>query len=143
MPSDIDSLLKKKNEKYIEVIFIPSCLILSYSRDEKNDQSSPYQPAIVRWPCLSTQRIAVICYCSVCQEGIYYIGGKKQRVRKVDRIDKIEKSFLMGQSVVDTSVNGSAYESPVQAYREERRLRQAGAWIILYLLLQAQLGLAW
>src|ERR1700730_5030815 len=76
-------------------------------------------------------------------EGIYYIGGKKQRVRKVDRIDKIEKSFLMGQSVVDTSVNGSAYESHVQAYREERRLRQAGAWIILYLLLQAQLGLAW
>src|SRR5258708_35635042 len=49
----------------------------------------------------------------------------------------------MEQSVVDTGVNGSAYESPVQAYREERRLRQAGAWIILYLLLQAQLGLAW
>ncbi|HYL43841.1 MAG TPA: hypothetical protein VEU97_10680 [Ktedonobacteraceae bacterium] len=49
----------------------------------------------------------------------------------------------MGQSVVDTSVQGSAYESPVQAHREERRLRQAGAWIILYLLLQAQLGLAW
>src|SRR5258707_2289217 len=66
MPSDIDSLLKKKNEKYIEVIFIPSCLILPYSRDEKNDQSSPYQPAIVRWPCLSMQRNAVICYCSVC-----------------------------------------------------------------------------
>jgi hypothetical protein len=49
----------------------------------------------------------------------------------------------MGQSVVDTSVQDSAYESPVQAHREERRLRQAGAWIILYLLLQAQLGLAW
>ena len=49
----------------------------------------------------------------------------------------------MGQSAVDTSVNDSAYRSIVQASRGERRLRQAGAWIILYLLLQTQFGLAW
>lgn len=49
----------------------------------------------------------------------------------------------MGQSTVETSTKDSAYVSPVQAFRGERRLRQVGGWIILYLLLQAQLGLAW
>ncbi len=49
----------------------------------------------------------------------------------------------MRQSVADTSPQSSvpAKRAPLSA--SERRLRQAGAWVLLYLLLQAETGLAW
>ncbi len=49
----------------------------------------------------------------------------------------------MGHFVAETKVKSSVHERSIQLAPGERRLRQAGAWMILYLLLQAELGLAW
>ncbi len=49
----------------------------------------------------------------------------------------------MGHFVAETNMKSFVHERPVQSAPDERRLRQAGAWLILYLLLQAELGLAW
>ncbi len=55
----------------------------------------------------------------------------------------------MTQSVAHGDTNetsGSSQDSGVSAYhvvRSERRLREGGGWLMLYFLLQAELGLAW
>jgi hypothetical protein len=51
----------------------------------------------------------------------------------------------MSQSVVHGNSEEAAFPTPKtpSPERTERRLRQSFAWIILYLLLQAELGLAW
>jgi hypothetical protein len=50
----------------------------------------------------------------------------------------------MGHFVAEANVKSFVHEEgSVQSAPSERRLRQVGGWIILYLLLQAELGLAW
>jgi hypothetical protein len=62
--------------------------------------------------------------------------GKSMHAEETEDIE-------MGQSVADTKQQKIDTRGRPPATKGERRLRQVSAWLILYLLLQAETGLAW